>query len=92
MHNRNAVAHCMQQEGMVQVGYARITTHGEEDEMLRHYCQKLWAFLIRLWHALRKDAPVTITLNGKPLDASDPRAQRILRRLRQRRARRTKVR
>jgi hypothetical protein len=81
----------MQQEGMVQVGYARSTTYSKEVEMLRDYYQKFRAFLMRIWHALRKDTPVAITLNGKPLDASDPRAQRLLRRLRQRRARRTKV-
>jgi hypothetical protein len=59
--------------------------------MLRRSYQKFRAFLIRIWHSLRKESPVVMILDGKPVYESDPRAQRILRRLRQSKKRMAKV-
>jgi hypothetical protein len=44
--------------------------------------QKVLYFLVRLWSRDKQDA-VAMILDGKPLYESDPRAQRILRRLQQ---------
>ena len=73
--------------------YARITTDSKEVWMLRQYYQRFRAFLIRIWHSLRKEPEIPeIIIDGKLLDASDPRAYRMLRRLPQSKARRIKVR
>jgi hypothetical protein len=51
--------------------------------MFRVYLQKIRQFLITVWRSLRKESPVVMIIDGKPVYESDPRAQRILRRLRQ---------
>jgi hypothetical protein len=38
-------------------------------------------WLISIWYSIRKESPVVMIIDGKPLYESDPRAQHILRRL-----------
>lgn len=56
--------------------------------MFKAVLQKIRQWLISIWHAIRKESPVVMIMDGKPLYESDPRAQRILRRLHARRKRR----
>jgi len=56
--------------------------------MFKVYLPKIWQFIIRVWHFIRestrkKGSSVVMIINGKKVYESDPRGQRILRRLRQ---------
>ena len=49
--------------------------------MCKEVLQKIRQFLISIWRSIRKESPIVMTIDGKPLYESDPRAKRILRRL-----------
>jgi len=50
--------------------------------MFKAVRQKIRQWLISIWHSIKKESPVVMIIDGKPLYESDPRAKRILRRLR----------
>ena len=49
--------------------------------MFKEVLHKIRQCLISVWRSIKKESPVVI-IDGKPLYESDPRAKRILRRLR----------
>jgi hypothetical protein len=49
--------------------------------MFKAVLQQIRQWLISIWHSLKKESPVVMIIDGKPLYESDPRAQRILRRI-----------
>jgi hypothetical protein len=49
--------------------------------MFKAVVQKIRQWLISIWHSLKNESPVVMIIDGKPLYESDPRANRILRRL-----------
>jgi len=55
--------------------------------MFQEALQKIRHFLMLVWRSIRQKPPIVMIIDGKPVYESDPRAQRILRRLRQGRKR-----
>jgi hypothetical protein len=52
-------------------------------EKVRGFIIKVRQFIIQGWRSIKKESPVVMIIDGKPVHESAPRAQRILRRLRQ---------